>query len=70
VWKVRAFSGSGPSERDSALVRWGLPNAMVIMTIMHVPLVMSDGDGVDSSTRAPTARHAWVPVAMSCRAMH
>jgi hypothetical protein len=43
---------------------------MVIMMIMHVPLIMSDDDGMDSSTRALVARSAWAPVAMPCRAMH
>jgi hypothetical protein len=27
-------------------------------------------DGTDSNTQVPTARHAWVPVATSCRARH
>jgi hypothetical protein len=31
---------------------------------------MSEGDGMDSSTRVPTARHAWVPVATSYHARH
>jgi hypothetical protein len=52
------------SERDSTLVRGGLPNAMVIMTIMRVPLVMSDGDGMDFNTQAPAASHAWAHVAV------
>jgi hypothetical protein len=31
---------------------------------------MSDSDGTDFSTRAPTARRTWLPVATSCRARH
>jgi hypothetical protein len=70
VWKVRVLGGTGLSKRDSALVRGGPSNAMMIMTIIHIPLVMSDGHEMDSSSRAPAARRAWVHVAMSCRAMH
>jgi hypothetical protein len=31
---------------------------------------MLGGDGMDSSTRVPVARHAWAPVHMSCPIWH
>jgi hypothetical protein len=31
---------------------------------------MSDGDGTDSRTHVPVAKHAWVSVATSCRTRH
>jgi hypothetical protein len=42
------------------------------MAIMHVPLVelLSDSDGMDSSTRALNARCAWAPVTMPYHAWH
>jgi hypothetical protein len=33
-------------------------------------VAMSGGDGMDSSTQVPVVRHAWAPVATSCRARH
>jgi hypothetical protein len=33
-------------------------------------VVMSDDDGIDSSTRAPVAKCAWTHVAMSSRVRH
>jgi hypothetical protein len=69
---VRISGGLNPFIENSVLIRRAYPMSQWSwqLCMFSFRVAMSGGDGTGSSTRVPTARHAWAPVVTSCLVWH